>query len=154
MSSWRGPWILSCKFSYMCSTLHSRKTADRTLSFIMWLVTFAMLCDLAGSHACSSRWYRNYWGRYWGRLYLRPGVTSESPGCGNLRAVLAFTAINWILFMFSAVIVRPILPQVVTCDIDRKTGNLPICKRMSVREYLRISQWPVSLGVSLVSFLR
>ena len=117
----------------------------KTISTALGAAALALAVVSAASPAfalggCGYNGHRNYWGRYWGRLYFRPGVTSESPECGNLRAVLAFTAINWILFMFSTVIVRPILPQVVTCDINRKTGNLPICKRTSVREYLRFSQ--------------
>ncbi|KAM0708840.1 hypothetical protein Q7P35_005493 [Cladosporium inversicolor] len=65
--------------------------------FIMWVVAFGLLADLTGTSTCSGRWYVNYWGWYW-------SGTASSRACSNWRAVLAFSCINWILFMVSAML--------------------------------------------------
>ncbi|KAH6645609.1 hypothetical protein BKA67DRAFT_651344 [Truncatella angustata] len=75
--------------------------------FVLWLVAFCLLEALTGTHACSARWYWNYWGYYWGG-YWRDPIVVGSPadinwaGCSSWQAVLAWTFISSMLFLLSS----------------------------------------------------
>uniref|UniRef100_A0A0D2XS71 MARVEL domain-containing protein n=1 Tax=Fusarium oxysporum (strain Fo5176) TaxID=660025 RepID=A0A0D2XS71_FUSOF len=62
---------------------------------------------ITGGHACSARWYYDYWGYYWGRFW-RVGpigtVTINGTGCGAWKTVLAFSFIAWFLHLLSGIL--------------------------------------------------
>ncbi|KAH7313926.1 hypothetical protein B0I35DRAFT_436114 [Stachybotrys elegans] len=72
--------------------------------FVMWLVAYCLLQTRTHTHACSADWYYNYWGYYWGWSW-RYGpvgrVRVDGAGCGEWRAVLAFSFIAWVLHLTS-----------------------------------------------------
>ncbi|KNB18757.1 hypothetical protein FOXG_16189 [Fusarium oxysporum f. sp. lycopersici 4287] len=76
--------------------------------FVMWLVAYCLLQTRTGGHACSARWYYDYWGYYWGRFW-RVGpigtVTINGTGCGAWKTVLAFSFIAWFLHLLSGILV-------------------------------------------------
>jgi len=86
------------KYSFYCFPL------DVAL-FIMWMVCFALLEDLSGTHTCSSTWFDNYWATYW---YQDSGnttvVINAGSACARWRAVLAFSFIVGFVFLISAVL--------------------------------------------------
>ncbi|KNB18758.1 hypothetical protein FOXG_16189 [Fusarium oxysporum f. sp. lycopersici 4287] len=75
--------------------------------FVMWLVAYCLLQTRTGGHACSARWYYDYWGYYWGRFW-RVGpigtVTINGTGCGAWKTVLAFSFIAWFLHLLSGIL--------------------------------------------------
>jgi hypothetical protein len=74
--------------------------------FVLWLVTFILLELATGSNTCDGLWYYSYWGYYWGGFWRTPFIVTGPwdigwSGCSSLRAVLAFSFIAAIGYLFS-----------------------------------------------------
>jgi len=70
--------------------------------FIMWMVSFSLLANRSSS--CDSTWFWNYWGYYWGRWWRvgPPSLTLVGrSGCGQWRAMLAFSFMASMTFLAS-----------------------------------------------------
>ncbi|KAB5517396.1 hypothetical protein GE09DRAFT_571755 [Coniochaeta sp. 2T2.1] len=68
--------------------------------FILWIVCYALLQDLAGGRSCSSSWYTSYWSVYWSGSQ----AVVTSPGCSRWRVVLAFSFIIAFFWFTSGVL--------------------------------------------------
>ncbi|KAK3377381.1 hypothetical protein B0T24DRAFT_592990 [Lasiosphaeria ovina] len=77
--------------------------------FVAWLVAFCLLIVRSGTDTCGSYWYWSYWGYYWGSWWyypfpvLGPGDINYD-GCGQWRAVLAFSFIVSFTYLVSAIL--------------------------------------------------
>jgi len=75
--------------------------------FVLWLVTFIFLELLTGINTCYGPWYYNYWGYYWGDFWRTPFIITGPwdigwSGCSSLMAVLAFSFIAAMTYLFSS----------------------------------------------------
>ena len=64
---------------------------------------------MISGHACTSRWYYNYWSFYWGGFWLRPGAPVDAVACGEWRSVIGFSFISFILWLLSSCLVRLVI---------------------------------------------
>ncbi|KAB5559822.1 hypothetical protein GE09DRAFT_69811 [Coniochaeta sp. 2T2.1] len=75
--------------------------------FVFWIVCFALLEDLTGTHTCSSTWFNTYWATYWSPASGNTVVVASS-GCSTWRTVLAFSFIIAFVFFISGLLVRTV----------------------------------------------
>lgn len=77
--------------------------------FVMWMVSFGLLEDLGGGHACNAYWQWNYWGYYWGGYWTYPNTVNEavvnSAGCNQWRTTMAFIFLGGITWLLSSALV-------------------------------------------------
>jgi hypothetical protein len=88
----------------------------------MWVVVFGLLVNLTGYHTCESSWYYNYWGWYWSRVWLTPDNVVGSASCAHWRTILAFSCINWVLFLISSFVVSSTHHQILNATLTPRQG--------------------------------